>query len=109
AVLAVAGAGGEVALAPLAVIGAAGVEAAERAQVVVHRQTSGGGGRSTAAVIESPRQPFNTLRTRPTFQRSWDRNRVELVEPDLFRRHPELEGRTFRLAPADGGGSGVSE
>jgi hypothetical protein len=27
---------------------------------------------------------------------------VELLEPDLFRRHPELEGHTFRLSPAEG-------
>jgi hypothetical protein len=45
----------------------------------------------------------------PTFQRSWDRNRVELTEPDLFRRHPELAGRTFRLAPSEGGGVGEGE
>jgi hypothetical protein len=38
----------------------------------------------------------------PTFQRSWDSGRKELLEPDLFRRHPELEGRTFRLSPAEG-------
>lgn len=38
----------------------------------------------------------------PTFQRSWDQGRTDLREPDLFQRHPELEGRTFRLSPADG-------
>jgi hypothetical protein len=40
----------------------------------------------------------------PTFQRSWDRGREELLEPNLFRRHPQLEGRTFRLSPAEGAG-----
>jgi hypothetical protein len=38
----------------------------------------------------------------PAFQRSWDRGRLELLQPDLFRRHPQLEGRTFRLSPAEG-------
>jgi len=41
-VLAVAGADGQVAVAPLAVVGAAGVEAAEAAQVVVHADHPGG-------------------------------------------------------------------
>jgi hypothetical protein len=35
----------------------------------------------------------------PSFKRSWDRGRTELMEPDLFSRHPQLEGRTFRLRP----------
>jgi hypothetical protein len=40
----------------------------------------------------------------PSFQRSWDRGRTDLLEPDLFRRHPQLEGRTFRLHPTAGQG-----
>lgn len=38
----------------------------------------------------------------PSFQRSWDQNWVELQEPDLFRRQPQVEERTFRLSLADG-------
>ncbi len=38
----------------------------------------------------------------PTFQRSWDRGRAELLQPDLFQRHPQLEGRSFRLSAAEG-------
>lgn len=29
---------------------------------------------------------------------------MELTEPDLFRRHPEIQGRTYRLSPAGGAG-----
>jgi hypothetical protein len=38
----------------------------------------------------------------PTFQRSWNRDCAVLLEPDLFQRHPQLAGRTYRLTPAEG-------
>src|SRR5437764_1187564 len=41
-------------------------------------------------------------RCTPGFQRSWSRGREEIVQHDLFTRHPELRGRTFRLSPIDG-------
>lgn len=37
-----------------------------------------------------------------TFKRSWDIGRMEMTEPDLFRRHPEIQGPTYRLAPSEG-------
>ena len=41
-------------------------------------------------------------RCTPSYRRSWEIGRSDLLEPDLFRRHPQLEGRTYRLCPADG-------
>lgn len=38
----------------------------------------------------------------PSFERFWDRNRDGLAEPDLFRRHPQIEGRTFRVCRSEG-------
>lgn len=38
----------------------------------------------------------------PSFERFWDRSRHELAEPDLFRRHPQIEGRTFRVSQSEG-------
>jgi hypothetical protein len=40
-------------------------------------------------------------RCTPTFQRLWDTSRVALSEPDLFRRHPEIQ-RTFLLVAEAG-------
>jgi hypothetical protein len=41
-------------------------------------------------------------RCTPGFQRSWDRGRQDIVQHDLFTRHPELRDRTFRLSPTNG-------
>jgi hypothetical protein len=38
----------------------------------------------------------------PSFERFWDRSREEFAEPDLFRRHPQIEGRTFRVSQLEG-------
>jgi hypothetical protein len=41
-------------------------------------------------------------RCTPTFQRSWDQGRQQLVQQDLFTRHPQLRERTYRLSPENG-------
>jgi hypothetical protein len=41
-------------------------------------------------------------RCTPSFQRSWDQGREQLVRQDLFTQYPELKGRTFRLTPSNG-------
>ena|ERR1700736_3296458 len=38
----------------------------------------------------------------PTFQRSWDRNRVHLSEPDLFTRFPAIKDQTYRAIGKEG-------
>jgi hypothetical protein len=39
----------------------------------------------------------------PTFKRAWDRGLVELAEPSLFARDPQMQARSYCAIRTDGG------